>query len=45
MHLLIPTSIVNSFDETATASIGINSLQTESKADKHSRESGGRTPG
>ena len=43
-----PTNITNSFEETATAStvnLGINSLQTESKADNHSRKSGGRTQG
>ena len=40
-----PTNNINSFDETAaatTANLG-NSKQTESKADKHSRKSCGRT--
>ena len=45
-----PINIASSFDEEATASIvnlGIKSFQTEtnSKADKYSRESGGRTQG
>ena len=43
-----PTNNANSFYETATAStanLGINSWQTESKDDKHSRKSSGRTQG
>ena len=48
VHTNKPTKTTNSFDETATATavnLGIDSFQTESKADEHSRESGGRTQG
>ena len=43
-----PTNTTNSFNETVTANtvnLGVNSLQTESKAHNHSRDGSDRTQG